>query len=173
MSTRGSTAARKTQARRSWLWVAVVGAVIVAVAAAAVGIWALTTSRPVAAEDAQIEVTFTGDEASYAGDTEVIEGTANVAFVNDTDRSAYAVVLRFETGSTELDAELATIPEGSDVVTAAGHGGATVLMEGISPGSTQTWEVPLEPGTYVFDAAKGIGQETHVWRVAVIEVVAE
>ena len=173
MSTRGSTAASQNRARRSWLWVAVVVAVTVAVAAAVVGIWALTTSRPVAAEDAQIEVTFTGDEASYAGDTEVIEGTANVAFVNDTDRSAYAVVLRFETGSTELDEELATFPEGSDIVSATGPAGSTVLFELISPGSARTWEVPLEPGTYVLDAAKGSGQETHVWRVAVIEVVAE
>lgn len=174
MVTQEPTETREIAARPRWPRVVVVLAALVVVAVAAIGIWAVTNDGgPVAAEDARIELTFTGDEASYAGDAEIVEGTADVVFVNESDLPAYVVVQGFDTGSAELEAELANAPEGSDFDANGGPQGEILLMDEIAPGSA-TWPILLEPGTYFVEAATAPDDApTHVWRTAVIEVVAD
>lgn len=134
---------------------------------------------PVAAEEAQIEMTYTGEGTSYVGDREIIEGgPVTVTFSNDTTEKVYVDVLRYETGSDGLAYELAWLQEGNNVVpsspmpiegyTRAWSGG----LSGLEPGS-HTWTMDLEPGTYLFDAGPADYMTTGFWRVAVIEVVTE
>lgn len=173
MSLKEPTHTTGTATRPRWLWIAVVVAVIAGLAIAAYAIWTSSGDEgPVAAEDAQIELTYTGDEATYSGDREIVAGSADVVFSNESDRVANIVVQRFDTGSAELAAELAPRPEGSDFDAEGMPPGEVALMEEIGPAS-RTWRITLEPGTYFIEAAYA-GDEntpTHVWRTAVIEVV--
>lgn len=154
--------------------VVAIAAVVVVAAGAAIGIWAFTRdSGPVAAEDARIELTFTGDDASYIGDREIVAGLADLVFINEWNRPAYLVVQRFDPGSALLDAELAIRPEGGDFFPDGPPSGDPVIMEQYAPG-TVTESISLEPGTYVVEAGSAIDPEpTHVWRAAVIDVVAD
>ena len=71
----------------------------------------------VAADEAQIEMTYTGEGTSYVGDREIIEGgPATVTFANETTGLVLVDVLRYETGSDELAQELAIVEEGNSIV---------------------------------------------------------
>lgn len=153
--------------------IVVVAAVIVVAVGAAVGIWALTRdSGPVAADEARIELTFTGDDASYDGDREIVAGRGDVVFVNDGPVAAWFVVQYFEPGSAVAEADLARYPEGTDFVTIEDPSGELVILDQYAPGRT-TEPVEFRPGTYFIEAAVASPDSTHVWRPAVIEVVSE
>lgn len=155
---------------RRWTTVVVVAVIVAAVAA--VGVWALTQdNEPVAAEEARVELTFTGEEASFEGDREIVAGTGDVVFVNDGSVSAWLVVQYFEPGSNVLEDDLAEYPEGTDFVTSDMPSGEAVIMQAYAPGRT-TERLEFEPGTYVIEAAMANPGSTHVWRAAVIDVVA-
>jgi len=132
----------------------------------------------VAADQAQIQMTYTGEGTSYVGDREIIEGgPATVTFSNETTGLVLVDVLRYKTGSDELAEELALVEEGNSVVPSRPPGAGYVRawsggLGGLEPGS-HTWTMDLEPGTYVFDAGPEDFMTTGLWRVAVIEVVAE
>ena len=132
----------------------------------------------VAADQAQIEMTYTGEGTSYVGDREITQGgPATVTFSNETTEKVYVDVLRYETGSDELAEELALVEEGNSVVPSGPPGAGYVRawsggLGGLEPGS-HTWTMDLEPGTYVFDAGPEDFMTTGLWRLAVIEVVAE
>jgi hypothetical protein len=132
----------------------------------------------VAADEAQIEMTYTGEGTSYVGDREIIEGgPATVTFSNDTTGLVLVDVLRYETGSDELAQELALVEEGNSVVPSGPPGAGYVRawsggLGGLEPGN-HTWTMDLEPGTYLFDAGPEDFMTTGMWRVAVIEVVAQ
>jgi hypothetical protein len=136
------------------------------------------TSTAVAADDAQIEITYTEDGTTYVGDREIIEGTATVTFSNETDGEAVVALLRYETGSAALAEELEFLEEGNRVVTGdkpPTAGFDDVDLEGsggLVPGS-HTWTVDLEPGTYLFDLGPVDFHTTGLWRAAVFEVVGE
>ena len=134
---------------------------------------------PVAADEAQIELTYTGEGTSYVGDREIIEGgPATVTFSNETTEKVYVDVLRYETGSDELAEELAFLQEGKSVVPGSPEPSAGYVrawsggLGGLEPGS-HTWTMDLEPGTYIFDAGPADFMTTGMWRVAIIEVVAQ
>lgn len=176
MLTLEPTDTRPTTARsRSPRAIVAIAAVVVVAAGAAIGIWALTRDGgPVAAEDAQIELTFTGEDASYVGDREILAGLADVVFSNESDLPAYMVVQWFAPGSALLDEELANAPEGGDFF----PGGKTplgeaVIMQEFAPG-TATESIELQPGTYLVEAGTALEPDpTHIWRAAVIDVVAD
>jgi hypothetical protein len=178
MLTQEPTDTRQIAPRPRWPRAIVAFAATIVIVAAAVGIWAITNdASPVAAADAQIEVTLTGNEAVYAGDREIIEGTADVTWFNESDELGWFVLARFDTGSAELDAELAQRAEGEDFVTAQDPVGELVRMDQVLPAGNFAGEltrpISFEPGTYILDAALEEGDLTHVYRAAVIEVVAE
>lgn len=135
--------------------------------------------EPVSADDAQLELTFTGDGTSFVGDREIIEGTVTVTFSNETDSEAIVAVLGFETGSAALAEELELLEEGNSIVTsdAPTEGFFEVEFEGccelVPPGS-YTWTMDLGSGnTYLFDVGFEDFHQSGIWRMAVIEVVAE
>lgn len=151
----------------------VVAIVIVAGLGVATGIWALARDRgPVPAEEARIEVTFTGADASYDGDRQIVAGLGEVVLVNDGTDPAYLVVQYYEPGSAVLEADLARYPEGTDFVTIDQPTGELVILNQYAPGRT-TEPVEFQPGTYYVEAALAGPDSTHVWRTAVIEVVAD
>lgn len=134
---------------------------------------------PVPAEAAQIEITFTGDQADFVGDREIVDGTVTVTFLNESDDLAIFTVLGYETGSAALADELEVVAEGASVITgdAPTEGYVEVEFEGfgdrVPPGS-HTWKMDLEPGyTYLFDVGPKDFHVSGLWRAAVIEVVAE
>lgn len=156
--------------RRSGLLAAIAIAAVVVVGAV-IAIWAVTgDDGPTAAEDARIELTFSGDDATYAGDREIVEGRADVMLVNDASRPIWFVVQYFEPGSTAID--LDRYPEGTDFVSDGGPAGDPAVMEQIDPGSV-TRSIVLRPGTYIVEAAEPGEDATHVWRAAVIDVVSD
>lgn len=131
---------------------------------------------PVKAEEAQIEMTYTGDEVSFVGDHEIIEGTVTVNFSNESTTTPILAVFGYETGSEALAQELEFLAEGERGVP---NGDLPVtgffevdfdLGDGPVPGS-HTWTIDLAPGTYIFDVGPG-DVTTGFWRIAVIEVVA-
>jgi len=136
-------------------------------------------SSPVAADQAQIEMTYTGEGTSYVGDREIVEGPATVTFSNETSSTVLVVTWMFETGSDALAQELEALPEGSFAERDPGGppGGLSLerplgLMEDAQPGSN-TYTMQLQPGTHLFDVAPD-GNPIHgIWRVGAIEVVAE
>jgi hypothetical protein len=177
MLTQEPTETRQIAPRSRWPRAAVAFAATIVIVGAAVGIWALTNDpSPVAAADAQIEVTLTGDEAVYAGDREIVEGTADVTWFNESDELGWFVLMRFDTGSAALDTELARAAEGGDFVTTEDPIGELVIMDQVLPAGSFAGEltrtVSFEPGTYILDAGIDDGNATHVYRAAVIEVVA-
>jgi len=134
---------------------------------------------PVAADEAQIEITFTGDGTSFVGDREIIEGTVTVTFSNETDSVATVYVMGYETGSAALAEELKVVEEGNSVVTgdAPTAGYFEVDFEALGdyvPPGTYTWTMDLGPdNTYLFDVGPEGFHTKGLWRMAVIEVVAE
>jgi len=132
---------------------------------------------PVAADEAQVEMTFTGDGTSYVGDRQIIEGTVTVMFSNESNDPLMLDVFGYETGSEGLAEELAFLEEGNRGVPsglpATGFYGVDYdYPDELEPGS-HTWTMDLAPGTYVFDASAGAAFVDGLWRVAVIEVVAK
>jgi hypothetical protein len=147
-------------------FVALAVAIVVAVGAV-IAIWAITNDDgPVAAEDARLELTFTGDGASYVGDREITEGLAEVVLINDATQPIWFVVQYFEPGSAALEPELAL---GTDFFTTGSPPGETPIFEQHDPGRT-TRSIMLEPGTYLITAADASGDSTHVWQPGVVEV---
>lgn len=135
-------------------------------------IWVISTDDgPVAAGDANIEVTFTGDGASYDGPQEVIEGDATITLINETANPVWFVVQRFDTGSDELADQLASLPEGGNIVPdEQDRAPGLVLLRTVGPGPHPV-TLTLQPGTYTFET--GFEFANTVWRPGVIEVVAD
>jgi hypothetical protein len=75
------------------------------------------TGGPVPADEARVEITFTGDGASFVGDREIAEGAVTVVFSNESDSAARFAILGYETGSDALAEELEVMDEGDAVVT--------------------------------------------------------
>ena len=137
------------------------------------------TAGPVPADEAQLEFTFTGDGASFAGDREIAEGAVIVLFSNEADGAAIFTILGYETGSDALAEELEVMEEGGTVVTSDaptdGYFEAEFddLGEAVAPGD-YSWTVDLVAGnTYLFDVGAEDFHVSGMWRPAVIEVVAE
>lgn len=132
---------------------------------------------PVRAEEAQVEITYTGEGTSYTGDRQIIEGPAVLTFLNESDSGVVAGLYRYETGSTALAEEMEFLVEGEKGVPSGPPAEPYVEIElegsgGLAPGS-HTWTVVLEPGTYIFDVGPPGFHTTGLWRAAVIEVVAK
>lgn len=170
MALKESTHTTEPATRPRWLWIVVVA--VVAGLALAVSAWVMSDDgEPVAAWDAQIELTYTGDSASYVGDREIVAGPAQIVFTNDSDDLGIIVVQRFDSGSAMLAAELEARPEGIDFDTTTAPPGEVELMAELYR-DRRIWRLILEPGTYFVEAAHVEGDgPTHVWRAAVIEVV--
>lgn len=134
-------------------------------------------SGPVAADEAQIEMTYTDDGTSYEGDREIVEGTVTVTFVNESDAPVTWSIWGYETGSEPLAEEMAFLAEGENGVPPAPMpvAGFYVIDLGFpddigEPGS-QTSTLDLVPGTWIFDVGPEDFRTTGLWRAAVIEVV--
>jgi hypothetical protein len=160
-----------SRARGRSLWI--VAVIVAVVAGAAFGIWAITRDGgPVAAEDAQIEVTFTGDGTSYSGDREIVEGTARITLINESTELLEFGVVRIDPGSQELPADLAELLEPTFFVD---WDAAEVLAvwEDIPTGS-ETWTLELRPGIYLLELSYSSesAQTSRTYRAGVIEVVA-
>ncbi len=134
---------------------------------------------PVEADEAHIEMTFSDDGTSYAGDREIIEGTVTITFTNETNAPATWSVWGYETGSGALTEELAFLEEGKKGVPitplpVAGYYEIDYEWpDDIGEIGHQTWTVDLAPGTWLFDVGPEDFRTTGLWRAAVIEVVAE
>jgi hypothetical protein len=149
--------------------------VLLCVLALVMAVAASCGGGPVAADRAQIEMTYSGDGTSYVGDREIIQGTASVTFSNETTGLVYVDVFRYETGSDGLAQELELVQEGNSAVPSSPspvEGYTRAWLDKYEPGS-HTWTMDLEPGTYIFDAGPEDFMTTGLWRLAVIEVVAE
>lgn len=135
---------------------------------------ATANEGPVAADKAQIEMTYTDDGTSYEGDRKIIQGTASVTFSNETAGAISVDVFRYETGSDGLAEELALVQEGNRAVLTGPPvaGFNREFFQTFQPGSN-TWTMTLIPGTYIFDAGPSDYITTGLWRLAVIEVVDE
>lgn len=161
--------------RRPWVAPLLIGIAIVALLG--IGGWALLAwldGGPVPAEDARIDVTFTGTGTSFVGDRVITEGTATMSFTNGLDAPGMLYVMRYETGSPALAEELEFVAEGGSVVTsdAPTPGFVEVLGEWPVPPGTHTYTVDLLAGnTYLFDAGPEDFHQAGLWRMAVIEVV--
>jgi hypothetical protein len=113
MTTQESNRTRKAapRSRRSATLVAV--AVIAVGAGIAVVAWLMTSDGgPVAADEAQIEMVFTGDGTSHVGDHEIVEGMATITFSNETTGPVTVMAFGYETGSAALAEELELLEEG-------------------------------------------------------------
>ena len=87
-------------------------AIIVLVGVAVVA-WVIRDDEgPVAADEAQIEITYTDDGTSFVGDHEIIEGTVTVAFSNETDSVAIVAMFGYEFDYAGLAEELKFLEEG-------------------------------------------------------------
>lgn len=153
-----------------------VGVVATVVLVGAVVAW-LMANGPVAADQAQIEITYSDDGTSYTGHREIVEGTATIEFSNDTDSNVTVGFYRYDTGSTALAGELEFLEEGARGVPAGlpVEGYSEIGLEGsdaLAPGS-HTWTVDLQPGSYIFDVGPPDFHTTGLWRAVVFEVVAE
>lgn len=179
MLTQEPTETKQIVARPRWPRAMVAFAATVVVIGAAAVMWAIgTDDGPVAAGDARIEVTFTGDGTSYVGHREIFEGITELTLINQGETTASFVVQRFDTGSVELAENLALAAEGGDFLTEDLPPGMVDIYEVLpaaSGASPATPSILLEPGTYILDA--GLGSDeidgTHVYRAAVITVVAD
>jgi hypothetical protein len=180
MLTQEPIATKSIAQKPRWPRAIVAFAATIVIVATAVGVWAFTggDGGPVASADAQIEITFDGNDATYTGHRQIIEGRAEIVLTNASTGSAWFVVQRFDTGSNELTAELARAAEGADFVTTDGPLGEAKIMEEILPESGSfsgnvTRPIRLEAGsTYVLEAGLAGEESTRIWRAAVIEVVA-
>lgn len=180
MLTQESSEAQRVARRSRWPRTMVVLAVVVLAVGAAVVAWlVMSDDGPVAADEAQIEMTYSGDAVSYVGDHEVIEGTLTVTFTNETDAPAMFIVFGYETGTEALAEELEFVGEGDRAVPSgpdpvAGFFDVDFEYSGdISEPGSHTWTMDLAPGTYIFDVGPDDFMTTGLWRLAVIEVVAD
>ena len=107
---------------------------------------------PVAAGDARIELTFTGDGTSYDGHREIIEGRAEVTFINKTNRPVWLVIQRYDAGSAELADELSLVQEGGSIPLPDGPLPDAVELNRIMRSGANRVEIALKPGTYIIDA---------------------
>ena len=182
MTTKVSTESREGGSRFRWSAALAAVVAVIVVVGVAVAAWLVARDEaPVAADGAQIEMTYTGAGTSYVGDRKIIEGTVTVTLSNETTTPMILAVFGYETGSYALAAELESLEEGSSSVPTEGWFGLFGRRPGIlvdteyptrlEPGS-HSWRMDLGPGTYIFD----VGSEqltSGLWRAAVIEVVAE
>lgn len=150
-------------------------AVVVVIGLGIWGIFVLLGGGPVPADEARIEVAFTGDGTSFVGDREIVEGTVTVTFSNETDSDGILYVMAYETGSDALAVELEMIEVGGSLVTSdppvAGY--TEVLSDWPASPGTHSYTVDMEAGnTYLFDAGFEDYHQSGIWRMAVIEVVA-
>ena len=134
-------------------------------------------TTPVAAGEAQIDITYADSGTTYVGDREIREGTATVTFANETGAEAIVILMRYETGSAALAEELELVEEGGVLVTpdppTAGYDEIDLEGSGaLMPGS-YNWTVDLEPGTYLFDVGPLDFHTTGLWRAVVFEVVSQ
>ncbi len=137
-----------------------------------VGVWAVNNDGgPVAAEDARIEITFTGDEASFAGDRDITEGVADVVFINESTASAWFLIQRFDTGSDDIEAYRGARPDID--ITSEDVLGETILLREVPEPGRVTESITLEPGTYILDAGLAGDGTPLVLNAAVIEVVSD
>lgn len=179
MTTQESAEVRQVGRRSRWPGAFVVVVAIIAVVGVAV-VARITTEdeAPVAADEAQIEITYGDDGTTFVGDSEVIEGTVTVRFSNETDGTAIMAIFGYETGSASLAEELEFLPEEGDwgvPIGAPARGYRDIEFEGdtdLVPGS-HTWTLELEPGTYLFDVGAEDYRTTGLWRAAIIEIVPE
>jgi hypothetical protein len=178
MTTQQTTETRRVTRRSRWPGALVAVVAIIVVAGVAVIAWLLTDEEgPVAADEARIEMTYSGDGTSYVGDHEIIEGTVTVTFSNETTSPPILAVFGYETGSEALAEELEFLEEGdrgvpSGTLPVAGFFDVDFDAGELAPGS-HTWTMDLGPGTYLFDVGPEDFMTTGLWRIAVIEVVAE
>ncbi len=173
MLTQEPTEVKQVAEKPRWSRAIVAFAATIAIVAAAVGVWAMNSDDggPVAAGDARIEVTFTGDGTAYSGHRQITEGLGEVTVINEAPSTWGVMVQRFVPGSHQLAAELALAPEGGDFVSSLGQPSRMVAAyDGIPGESTQP--ILLEPGIYILDFGNAEGDLTYIYRAAVIEVVA-
>ena len=158
--------------RRRLRLVGALTAAVVVFGAIAVALVASGDGGPVAAADAQIEVTFTRDGPSYVGDREIIAGEAEVIFINNADFPSWLAVHRYDTGSAELTDELArNSAAGAFVSPADQPTPAEMEVFQLFGRGANPVEITLRPGTYIIDTA--MDMTNVVWRAAVIEVVSD
>jgi hypothetical protein len=178
MTTQESTETRQVTRRFRWSGALVAVIAIIVIVGVAVLAWIMTNDEgPVAADEAQIEMTYTDDGTSFVGDHKITEGTVTVTFSNETTTTPEFVVFGYETGSEALAEELEFLEEGdrgvpSGTLPAAGFFDVDFDPGELVPGS-HTWTMELRPGTYIFDVGPEDFMTTGLWRIAVIEVVAE
>jgi hypothetical protein len=160
-------------ARPRWLRaVAAFAAVLIVIGAGVT--WAVATDGgPVAAGDARIEVTFTGDGTSYLGDRVIIEGTIELTYINEATTPAWLALHRYDTGSDALAAELDFLQEGENARPGDKAPGSDFQLLEVYEQGRHAVTIALLPGTYLIDAGPDWDEPTHVYRVAVIEVVAD
>lgn len=150
--------------------------VVGAVAVIGLGTWGVFTlldGGPVPADEARVEISFTGDGTTFVGDREIVAGTVTVTYSNDSDAASILYVMGYETGSDALADELQVVEEGGIVITGepptAGYF-EVLYDQPVAPG-THTYTVDLEAGnTYLFDAGPEDFHQSGLWRLAVIEV---
>ncbi len=177
MTAQESTGTEQVTPRSPWSGTVLAIVAVIVVAGIAVGVWLMVSDEgPVAADEAQMEMAFTGDGTSYVGDHEIVEGTATITFSNETSGSVTFMAFGYETGSAALAEELEFLEEGengvpSGVDPAEGFFDPNVGGE-LAPGEHEL-TAELQPGTYIFDAAAGDVMTNGVYRVAVIEVVSD
>lgn len=165
---------RETMSRPRWPKAIAAFATTVVLIGAVVVAWVLAGGDgPVAAANAQVEVTFTGDATSYLGDREIIEGTVELKYVNSATTPAWLALHRYETGSDALAVELDFLLEGENGLPGERAPSADFqLLEWFAQGSHAV-SVPLLPGTYLVDVGPDWDGPTHVYRAVVIEVVSD
>lgn len=179
MLTHESSQAQQTASRSRWPRGMIVLAVVVLAVGVALVAWLVTNDEgPVAADEAQIEMTYSGDEVSYVGDHQIIEGTVTITFTNESEREAMFIMFGYDTGSEALAEELAFVSEGNRAVPTgpdpvAGFYDVDFDYSGdLSEPGSHTWTMDLAPGTYIFDVGSADFMTTGLWRLAVIEVVS-
>ena len=162
----------QTPPRRKRLLPALAAAAVLIAAVAATAVLVSRDSGPVAAADANPVVEFDGTACSYEGPTLIEEGVVDFSMTNTAERDFFLQGFRMEEAT--LSQELAAWPVGTDIETTPD----TPMPKGVSwfswwlqPGESQTSAWLLEPGSYLAHCVVGNPGE-HVWRTALIEVVA-
>ena len=173
MLTEEPTQTKYITARPRWLRAVGAFAAVLIVIGAGV-IWAVATDGgPVAAGDARIEVTFTGDGTSYLGDRVIIEGTVELTYINEAPTPAWLALHRYDTGSDALAGELGFLLEGENARPGDKAPGSDFQLLEVYEQGRHAVTIALLPGTYLIDVGPDWDEPTHVYRGAVIEVVAD
>ena len=181
MDTRERTEIRpapKALPRRS-LALGLAAVLVVAVAAAAIVFFVAGGDEgAVAAGDARPEVVFDGESCRYSGPTLIEQGNTSLLLTNTSSDAVSAI--GFNIPASELGAELAAAPLGSDMSLSADApmpAGTTAFSVSADPGSEATGPLTLLPGTHLIDclyyeSANAVLPD-YVWRAqTLIEVVA-